>query len=155
MRSLVSTHVKSFLSKHDLREIAQAIADAEKRTSGEIRVSVRQKRSKKEIGLTVEQLARHEFAHLGMMKTKERTGILIFILLDGREFHILADEHINQKMEPGSWQKVADSMAVSFSKKEFREGLITAVRTVGDHLATHFPAKPGDKNELSNEVKIS
>ena len=149
------THVKSFLSKQDLREIAHAIAEAEKRTSGEIRVSVRQKRSKKEKDLTVEQLARHEFAHLGMIKTTERTGILIFILLDGREFHILADEHINQKVPPDSWQNVADAMAARFSKKEFRDGLVAAVQSVGDHLATHFPARPGDKNELSNKVEIS
>jgi uncharacterized membrane protein len=147
--------VKNFLSRQDLRDIAESIAEAEKRTSGEIRVAIRQKRSKKEKTLTVEQLARHEFAHLGMVKTQERTGILIFVLLEDREFHILADEHINQKVEPDSWQKVAGAMSARFAKKEFRDGFITAVQTVGDHLAKHFPVKPGDKNELSNKVDIS
>lgn len=147
--------VKSFLSKQELKEIAQAIAAAEKRTSGEIRVSIRQKRSKKERSLSVEQLARHEFVHLGMTKTEERTGILIFILLDAREFFILADEHINQKVEPDTWKKVADAMSVHFSRKEFLHGLLSAVRSVGDHLAKHFPPSAHNKNELPDEVEIS
>ncbi len=114
--------VKSFLSKQDLKEIAAAIAEAEKHTSGEIRVSIRQKRSRKERSHSVEQLARHEFVHLGMMKTEERTGILIFILLDAREFHILADEHINQKVEPDTWKKVSETMSASFGRKELPQG---------------------------------
>ena len=147
--------VKGFFSKQDLKDIADAIAEQEKRTSGEIRVAVRQKRSRKEQSLTVEQLARHEFVHLGMMKTKERTGILIFILLEAREFFILADEHINKKVGPDTWRIVAQGMAGAFAKKEFRRGMIEAVRNVADHLATHFPIRPGDKNELPNTVDIS
>lgn len=147
--------VKGFLSKQDLKDIADAIAEQEKRTSGEIRVAVRQKRSRKERSMTVEQLSRHEFVHLGMMKTKERTGILIFILLEAREFFILADEHINQKVVPDTWRSVAQTMAASFAKKEYRQGLLDAVRSVADHLAQHFPARPGDKNELPNTVDLS
>jgi uncharacterized membrane protein len=147
--------VKNFLSKQDLKEITKAIAEAEKHTSGEIRVSVRQKRSKKERSLSVEQLARHEFVHLGMMKTDERTGILIFILLDAREFFILADEHINQKVEQDTWKKIADAMSMSFAKKEFLQGLVSAVRSVGEHLAKHFPPSAKNKNELPDKVELS
>ena len=64
-------------------------------------------------------------------------------------------EHINQKVAPRSWDSVAEAMAKQFAAKEFREGLLNAVRSVGDHLSTHFPAKPDDKNELSNKVDIS
>jgi uncharacterized membrane protein len=147
--------VKTFLSKKELHEIAGAIAAAEKRTSGEIRVSIRQKRSKKERSLSVEQLARHEFVHLGMMKTEQRTGILIFILLDAREFFILADEHINEKVEPDTWKKTAEAMSSSFARKEFLQGLLTAVASVGEHLARHFPPGANQKNELPDKVELS
>ena len=147
--------VKKFLSKQDLKDVADAIAESEKRTSGEIRVAIRQKRSKKEQSQSVEQLARQEFVHLGMVRTEQRTGILIFILLDAREFFILADEHINQKVEAGTWKSIAETMSASFAKNEFRQGLLTAVRSVGGQLARHFPVLPGDKNELSNEVFVS
>jgi uncharacterized membrane protein len=151
----VANLVKKFLSKQDLKDIADAIGEQEKRTSGEIRVGVRQKRSKKEVALTVEQLARHEFVHLGMVKTKERTGILIFILLEAREFFILADEHINEKVAPETWKSVAQAMGASFARNEFRQGLLSAIRSVGDHLAVHFPGHAGDTNELPNTVDIS
>lgn len=147
--------VKGFLSKQDLNNIADAIAEQEKRTSGEIRVAVRQKRSKKEQSLTVEQLARQEFVHLGMMKTKERTGILVFILLETREFFILADEHINEKVGPDVWRLIAQAMGAAFAKKEYLHGLLETIRSVADHLATHFPVRPGDTNELPNTVKVS
>jgi uncharacterized membrane protein len=90
-----------------------------------------------------------------MVKTEDRTGILIFILLEAREFFILADEHINQKVGASTWQSIAQAMSASFARKEFRQGLLTAVRSVGDHLAVHFPVLPGDRNELSNKVDIS
>ena len=147
--------VKNFLSKKDLKDVADAIAVQERRTSGEIRVAVRQKRSRKEQAMTVEQLARHEFVHLGMMKTKEKTGVLIFILLEAREFFILADEHINEKVGSGTWQSIAQTMSGAFAKKEYRQGLLDAVRSVADCLAQHFPIRPGDTNELSNAVDIS
>lgn len=147
--------VKHFLSKQELADVADAIAEQEKRTSGEIRVAIRQKRSRKEKTLSVEHLARLEFVQLGMMKTVERTGVLIFILLETREFFILADDHINEKVGPSTWQGVAQTMASRFAKKEYRQGLLDAIREVADHLASHFPARPGDKNELPNAVDIS
>jgi len=151
----VANLVKNFLTKQDLKDIADAIGAQEKRTSGEIRVAVRQKRARKEKSLSVEQLARHEFVHLGMVKTKERTGILIFILLEAREFFILADEHINAKVPPDTWKSVAQAMGSSFARKEFRQGLLTAIQSVGDHLVSHFPVREGDTNELPNSVDIS
>jgi uncharacterized membrane protein len=151
----VANLVKNFLSKQDLKDIADAIGEQEQRTSGEIRVAVRQKRSRKERTMPVEQLARHEFVHLGMVKTKERTGILILILLEAREFFILADEHINEKVGPDTWKSIAQTMAGAFAKKEYRQGLLDAVRAVADHLAHHFPVRPGDKNELPNAVDVS
>jgi uncharacterized membrane protein len=151
----VAQHIKKLLSKQELDEIAAAIKNAETRTSGEIRVAIRQRRSRQEKGLSVEQVARREFVHLGMRNTEQRTGILIFVLVEAREFFILADEHINGKVAPASWNSAADAMAARFRGKEFKQGLLEAVQTVGDHLAVHFPPSPGDKNELSNEVELS
>jgi uncharacterized membrane protein len=151
----VANLVKTFLSKEDLSAVADAITGVERRTSGEIRVAIRQKRAKKEQKLSVEQLARLEFARLGMMKTVERTGVLIFILLEAREFFILADEHINEKVGPLTWDGIARAMAESFAKAEFRNGLVVAVRSVGEHLVSHFPVRKGDTNELPNDVVLS
>lgn len=146
--------VKRLLTQHDLKEIADAIVKAEQSTSGEIRVDVRQRRSRKERSANIEELARREFHHLGMTHTKERNGVLLFLLLEDRELYILADESIHKKIEARAWQEIADGMASRFSKREFREGLIDAVSAVGGILAQHFPRQPGDTNELRNEVRV-
>jgi len=151
----VANLVKSFLSKADLDAVAGAITETERHTSGEIRVAIRQKRAKHERGLSVEQLARLEFARLGMIKTAERTGVLMFILVEAREFFILADEHINERVPPKTWDGIAGLMAEKFARAEYREGLVSAVKVVGEHLKSHFPIRKGDKNELPNDVALS
>lgn len=147
--------VKSFLSKEELKAVSDAITETERLTSGEIRVAIRQKRARGERGLSVEQLARLEFVRLGMIKTAERTGVLVFILVEDREFFILADEHINERVPPRTWDGIAKAMAEKFAKTEFRSGLLAAVRSVGEHLASHFPIRKDDKNELPNDVALS
>jgi len=151
----VANLVKQVLSKQDLNAIADAIARAEKQTSGEIRVALRQRRHRKERSLSVEELARREFHHLGMTKTKHRNGVLLFVLLEHRELFVLADDQIHGKVDAQTWQRIASSTASRFSKKEYRDGLIDAVTEVGGILAQHFPYEKGDRNELRNQVDVS
>lgn len=146
--------VKQILSKQDLSAVADAIARAEKQTSGEIRVAVRQRRHRKERGIGVEELARREFHHLGMTKTKHHNGVLLFVLLEHRELFVLADEQIHSKVEGKTWQRVAESTAARFSRKEYRDGLVEAVTELGGILAQHFPHEEDDTDELPNEVDV-
>lgn len=147
-------HVKKLFSQEDLKTIADAIGEAEKNTSGEIRVSIRQKRGWRERKIPLEQLAQKEFYTLGMIKTKDRTGILIFLLLQDRRFHIFADEGIHTKVEEGTWETIAKEMSEHFFQQKFRDGVIHGVQSVGAVLAKYFPPRPGDTDELSNEVNI-
>lgn len=150
----MTTHVKKFLPEDDLHAIAGFIGKQEQTTSGQIRVSIRQRRGRNERGLSVEELARKEFHSLGMTKTAERTGVLIFLLLEDRKFHILADDGIHKMVEEGTWQRIADEMARHFSEKKFREGILHGVRSVASELSKHFPHKPGGSDELPNTVHV-
>ncbi|MBI3587303.1 MAG: TPM domain-containing protein [Ignavibacteriales bacterium] len=147
--------VKNLFSKTDLDTIAGAITEVEKTTSGELRVAIRQKRHRNEKSLTIEHIARQEFVHLGMAKTHERNGVLLFLLLEERQFYILADEHIHKKVHPSQWQEIANSMSAKFSQKKFRDGILEAVQAAGKVLAEHYPHKLDDKNELSNDVVVN
>ena len=147
--------VKKLFTNDDLLAIAAAISEAEKATSGEIRVSVRQKRKWGERKLSLDALARKEFLHLGMAKTDQRTGILIFLLLSERKFYIFADEGIHSKVETDTWVKIAQNVSEHFTQKNFKHGVIRGVKEVGAVLAKHVPSTKDDKNELSNEVHVS
>jgi uncharacterized membrane protein len=147
--------IKKILSKDDLQAISAAIAQAESSTSGEIRVSVRERRSRKEKDISVEQLARREFESLGMAKTRDRTGVLLYFLIEARQFSIFADEGIHAKVQDGTWQRIADSMSEHFSRQNFRQGIIQGIQAIGKILSDHFPRKSDDTNELPNQVRVT
>lgn len=146
--------VKQMFSKEDLAAIASAIGEAEKTTAGEIRVSIRQKRKWRENKRTIDELARQEFHVLGMTKKKDRTGILIFLLLEDKKFFILADDGIHAKVVDGTWDKIANEMSDHFSQKNFRIGIIHGVKSVGKELTKLFPRKSDDTDELPNDVHV-
>lgn len=143
---------KKYLSEDDLKAISGAIAAAELSTCGEIRVVVRHRRRWGERKLSLHDLALKEFSDLGMQTTKDRTGVLIFILFSERKFHIVADKGIHTKVEEGTWSGIAASMSSHFTQGNFRSGIIEAVKSVGETLSQYFPRAAGDTNELSNDV---
>lgn len=143
---------KKILSKDELRTLAGIVADAEKGTSGEIRVVLREKRQWNEMNLSLRDLTLKEFYRLGMQKTRDKTGVIILLLLSEKKLYIAADEAIDRKVADGTWSQIADRMSVRFKESRFFEGLAEAVRDVGTHLNLHFPRKSDDTNELPNEV---
>lgn len=145
---------RKYLSKEDLKSLSEVIAEAERNTSGEIRVVARTRRTWKERRLPLFDLALKEFHYLGMQNTRDRTAILILVLFAEHQFQIVADEGINAKVEDGLWQKIAASMADQFKEGKYVDGIADAVRAVGTELAKHFPRKPDDTNELSNEIVL-
>lgn len=146
--------VKSLFSKEDLHDISKFIGEQEQSTSGEIRVAIRERRSRSERTLTVEELARREFVSLGMTKTVGRSGVLIFMLMEDRQFFILADEGIHAKVGDDTWKSIAAELSKHFSDKKFREGIRHGIQSVGLVLAKHYPRTSGDRNELPNAVSI-
>jgi len=145
----------NFLSEEQLHQIALKIKEKELLTAGEIVVSIKEKKALFHKKKSILEYAVSEFNRLGIKKTRDKTGILIFILLKEREFYILADSAINDKVAENTWELVKDKMEASFRKKKFCEGIINAVDEIGTILSEHFPRKSDDTNELSDEVNIS
>lgn len=127
--------------------IQLAIAQAEKNTSGEIRVHI--DKTCKDEPL---QRAIAVFNQLGMDKTALKNGVLIYIALDDHKLAILGDEGINAVVPDSFWDDERDMMISFFKKGQFTEGLIEGIRMVGEQLKSAFPYKQDDTNELDNEV---
>jgi uncharacterized membrane protein len=142
------------LSREDRDAISSAIHRVELFTSGEIKVVVRERRHFGEKRLTLEEMAIREFHRLKLSKTKDRTGILFFLLLSERKFHILADEGIHRKVSEGTWDHIAGSMSEQFKKGKHREGIVHGIELVGKILAEAFPTSAGDQNEISDDVVV-
>lgn len=99
-----------------------------------------------------QRLARAQFFTQGLHRTRERTGVLIFVSVAEHYVEILADEGIALKVPPADWEAIVAAFVANVRARRFADGLITAIRTCGDKLAQHFPHAAGDRNELSNRL---
>jgi uncharacterized membrane protein len=147
--------IYQFVNDDELLRITNKIKAYEKLTAGEICVSIKEKKSFLQRRKTVEDLAKREFARLGIGKTRDKTGILVYIVLEERQFYILADSAINNKVNENTWHKIKDEMQEYFIKGMFAKGILHGVEETGKVLAEHFPVKPDDTNEIPDRVIIS
>lgn len=142
-------HQKDFLAALDQQKITDAIAAAEKVTSGEIRVHV-QPRAHGDI----RQVGERTFERLGMTKTTLRNGVLLFIACEEQRFVILGDRGIDEKVPAGYWDEIAAKLTVRFQHGEFTDGIVEAIHSVGKQLCEYFPCAVSDVNELTNQINI-
>lgn len=146
--------IDKYFKKEDLEKIARTCTEVEKNTSGEIRVSIYNKKPWRLRKKNIFELALYEFYRLGMDKTRDRTGILLFILLNERKFQILADSGINEKVNQEVWDNIASELTSYFKQGKYMEGVVKVVKKMGKVLSRYFPRKPDDINELSDEVSV-
>ena len=145
--------VKDIFTQPVLDKIAAAIAEAEKDTSAEIRVCIREERDHDEAGLSIEDIGKREFLKLGMDKTVGRNGILLFILFEEHKFYVYGDEGIHKRVHPETWKDVAETLGEHFKHTNYEEGIRDALKKIVAHVHTKFGAND-TKHELSHEVVI-
>lgn len=134
------------------QQIKKAINEAERDTSGEIRMRVI---SRFDRGVSdVLTQARIEFVRLKMHETKDRTGVLLLLVFRERQFQILADDGILAKVPQEFWNDLASRLAFSFRHHLFVMPICNTVKQIGVALANHFPHQIDDVDELSNDLSI-
>jgi uncharacterized membrane protein len=140
---------KPFFSKEENEKIVQSIQDAERQTSGELRVFV-EGRCK-----YVDPLDRAAeiFAKLQMEKTELRNGVLFYLAIKDKQLAIFADSGIHDATGNKYWKETVQQILSVFSKESVVEGVTATIGKIGEALRTHFPYdKDVDKNELPDEI---
>lgn len=137
----------SLFTSEEQEQIANTIADAEKATSGEIRIAV----EKHCHGSTFERAIEY-FAKLDMDKTAQRNGVLIYLASEDHKFAIIGDKGINNVVPEDFWETTQVAMKAHFSSGNLAEGIIAGVALAGEKLALFFPHQSGDVNELPNDI---
>lgn len=140
-------HHKEFLSQIEHDKLVAAIAGAEKRTSGEIRVWI----SHREIANALES-AERRFHKLNMHKAAGRNGVLVYIAPRSRLFAVIGDKAVHDKCGDAFWTEVTAQLTADLKKGAVTEALINAVGKIGDLLAAHFPRTSGEKKHLPGDV---
>lgn len=137
----------ALFSEQEQELIADAIATAEKATSGEIRIAI----DKHCEGDALERATSY-FYELGMDKTAQHNGVLIYLAHLDHKFAIIGDKGINRVVPPDFWETTKVAMRAHFSGGNLAQGIISGIVLAGEKLATFFPYENGDLNELPNDI---
>jgi uncharacterized membrane protein len=140
---------KAFFSQNEQERIVNAIRLAEQQTSGEIRVYTESRCR------FVDPLDRAAeiFWGLKMDMTKDRNGVLVYIAMKDRQFAILADKGIHEKVGQTFWNQEVSVMKKHFSNALPADAIEAVIADIGQALKTHFPYdRANDKNELPDDM---
>jgi uncharacterized membrane protein len=145
----MGTAAKDFFSSQEQEDIRQAIMNAELDTSGEIRVHIENTFS----GDVMDRAA-YVFKRLGMDKTVQRNGVLIYLAVKNRRFAVIGDSGIHSVVPENYWNDIKANMLDHFRENRFTDGLIEAIGATGHHLKKHFPHQRDDVNELPDDISF-
>ncbi|HKQ40558.1 MAG TPA: TPM domain-containing protein [Verrucomicrobiae bacterium] len=138
---------KEFLGQIDDAKVLAAIEAAELKSSGEVRVFV-----SNELIEDVMATAQAQFDKIGMAKTKNRNGVLLFFAPKTQRFAVIGDQGIHEKCGQLFWDDVRGLMTERLKAGQYTDAVVAAVNRIGELLAQHFPRDPGDINELPNQI---
>jgi uncharacterized membrane protein len=138
-----------FFTEEEHSKIITSIKEAEKQTSGEIRLFV-----EPHCKVDVLDRAAFIFQELGIHNTKNRNGVLFYIAHDDRQFAIIGDAGINAVVEDNFWDNIKEEMQKHFAEGRFAEGLIKGIAQSGEALKRYFPFEEGDTNEFPDEITL-
>lgn len=148
-KKLFPNKLDKFLNDEEKEQIVQTIRDAESNSSSEIRVHAEYYCK----GEPLER-AKEVFELLGMINTRERNGVLIYVAFGDRKFAVLGDSGINERVSPQFWQDVKAQIGADLISGQFCRGICLGVKTLGKELKELFPGKSGDVNELKDEISF-
>jgi putative membrane protein len=98
--------------------------------------------------------AMEQFTIRGIVRKKERTGILIFVSLAERYARIIADEGIAGRVPQAEWQKAVDALIAHTRDGRIAEGFVAAIEACGNVLAAHFPRSETSRDELPDRIYL-
>lgn len=108
--------------------------------------------SDREIEEEVEEAAVTAFYRNELYKTRDRTGILIFISIFEHKVWVLADKGINEKVNSGLWKEMVEKIIAGIKNRNQADAIIEAVSATGNILKEKYPCRPEDKDELHNLI---
>ena len=126
--------VKEFIDQLDEKRIVAAIAEAEKQTSGEIRVYISHRAH-----ANAQAIAQKRFHQLGMTKRQHRNAVLLYIAPRSRQFAIVGDSGVHEKCGDAFWQEVSAKLGAAMKQGDYTSAVVQTIGRIGQLLAEHFP----------------
>ena len=93
-----------------------------------------------------------QFMALGLHRTRDRTGILLYVSIAERRAEVFADDGIYAKAPPEVWDEVVDRLIAGLKRGAPADGFVDAVNRTGEILAACLPPREDDTDELPNDL---
>ena len=140
---------KNFFTAEEQQLIIDAIQNAERMTSGEVRVFVESKCSY----MDAIDRAAELFFQLEMQKTDDRNAVLLYVAMKDRQLAVFGDEGIHEKVGNEYWNNAVQKMISNFNRENYAAGIAEVVKDIGAALTKNFPFNNDtDKNELPDDI---
>ena len=140
---------KDFFTPEEQQLIIEAIQNAERMTSGEVRVFVESKCSY----MDAIDRAAELFFQLEMQKTDDRNAVLLYVAMKDRQLAVFGDAGIHEKVGNEYWNNEVHKMISNFNRENYAAGISEVVKDIGEALTKNFPFNNDtDKNELPDDI---
>ncbi len=151
--SLSHAAMRRIFPRTALDKIERTIAEVEQTHAGQIRFAVEDALDIKPLiaGQSARERAIEVFSQLRVWDTEHNNGVLIYLLLADRDVEIVADRGVHAKLGAAAWEAICQEMEAAFRQGKFEEGVIAGIRSVGKHLAQHYPQVGAKTNELPDQ----
>ncbi len=145
--------VRRTFPRATLNKIEHTITEVEQTHAGQIRFAIEAALDIKPLlaGQSARERAIEVFSQLRVWDTEHNNGVLIYLLLADRNVEIVADRGVHAKLGQATWETVCQEMETAFRQGKFEEGVIAGIRSVGMHLARHYPHVGAKTNELPDQ----
>jgi uncharacterized membrane protein len=139
-----------------LTAIEEAVAASEQKHRAEIRVVIEMTLDVHALwrSRTVRDRALEVFAEHAVAKTRERNGVLIYVLLAECAVEIVADSGFDGRVAAEEWERVCTAIKQEFARGRYRDGILVGIEQATTLLVRAFPASGPNANEQRDRPAV-
>lgn len=98
------------------------------------------------------RVATEQFHIRAVSRTRDRSGVLIFVSLAEHYVRIIADDGIAARVPQSHWQGAVDALVAHVRDDRVAEGFVVAIALCGEVLTEHFPSAGEGTSELPDRI---
>lgn len=128
-------HPKFFFTHDEADQIAEALRQAESKTTGRIHIYLEWRCPVTDPLSRAIQL----FHKLDLHQSSQRNTVLLYFATKYRLFAFLADQDLNEKIPYDFWIALKEIMEIRFKNGQYLSGAMMAIEQISKRLAQIYP----------------
>ena len=141
---------RAVLSEEDKKLLVSLVKSTEENTSCEIKIHINDFCKGDALVKAIELIAK-----LGLDRTKNRTGIILYLAVKDKKFAIAGDVGIHKALPNNSWHDLKDEAISFFKDEKYMEGFVHCLQKLSMIVKATFPENKIDNvNEISDDISF-